>query len=188
MLAALEDADLVCGSRVAPGARVERHQPLRRRVFGWPYLNLARLILREPSYDLFCGFKLWRGPAADAVFARQRVNGWAFDAESTALARRLGFRVREVGIRWRHREDSRLGILPHDKAGARRADPGTPQRQARGASCESPYLRWPVGSRRRSCSTARLNRSGSRSRVVARISLSGSTFSGSRASTDSATR
>ena len=111
MLAALEEADLVCGSRVAAGARVDRHQPLRRRIFGWPYLNLVRLVLREPTYDLFCGFKLWRGAAADAVFARQRVDGWAFDAESTALARRMGFRVREVGIRWRHREDSRLGLL-----------------------------------------------------------------------------
>ncbi len=73
MLAALEEADLVCGSRVAAGARVDRHQPLRRRIFGWPYLNLVRLVLREPTYDLFCGFKLWRGAAADAVFARQRV-------------------------------------------------------------------------------------------------------------------
>jgi len=111
MLAALEEVDLVCGSRVAPGARVDRHQPVRRRIFGWPYLNFTRLVLREPTYDLFCGFKLWRAPAAEAVFARQRVNGWAFDAESTALARRMGFRVREVGIRWRHRQDSRLGLL-----------------------------------------------------------------------------
>jgi dolichyl-phosphate beta-glucosyltransferase len=111
MLDAMEEADVVAGSRVAPGARVGRQQPLRRRLVGWPFIALTRLLLREPTRDVYCGFKLWRATAARAVFARQRLDGWAFDAESLAMARRLGFSIREVGIAWTDREGSRMSIL-----------------------------------------------------------------------------
>ena len=110
MLRAIEEADVVAGSRVAPGAQVVRQQPWRRRVVGWPFIALTRLLLREPTRDIYCGFKLWRAAAAQAVFARQRVNGWAFDAESLAIARRIGFSIREVGIVWVNREASKLSI------------------------------------------------------------------------------
>jgi dolichyl-phosphate beta-glucosyltransferase len=111
MLHAVEGADVVAGSRVAPGARVARQQPLRRRVVGWPFIAVTRLLLGEPTRDVYCGFKLWRATAARAVFARQRLDGWAFDAESLAMARRLGFSIREVGIAWTDREGSRMSIL-----------------------------------------------------------------------------
>ena len=111
MLEAIEDADVVAGSRVAAGAQVARHQPLRRRIVGWPYIALTRLLLSEPTRDVYCGFKLWRGAAAREVFSRQEIDGWAFDAESLAMARRLGFRIREVGITWTDRERSKLGIF-----------------------------------------------------------------------------
>ena len=111
MLAAIEDADVAVGSRLAPGAEVGRTQPLRRRLVGWPYIALTRTLLREPTRDVYCGFKLWRGVAAQAVFSRQRIDGWAFDAESLAMARALGYRLREVGIVWVNREASKLSIF-----------------------------------------------------------------------------
>jgi dolichyl-phosphate beta-glucosyltransferase len=111
MLAELERADVVAGSRVAPGAQVSRHQPFRRRLVGWPFIAMTRLLMREPTKDVYCGFKLWSGVAAQAVFPRQTLEGWVFDAEALAIARRLGFRVREVGIVWTDRDASKLGIL-----------------------------------------------------------------------------
>jgi dolichyl-phosphate beta-glucosyltransferase len=111
MLEAIDHADVVAGSRVAPGAEVERTQPMRRRLVGWPFIAFTRGLLREPTRDIYCGFKLWRAVAAQAVFSRQRLDGWVFDAESLALARRLGFRVHEVGIVWTNREGSKLSIL-----------------------------------------------------------------------------
>jgi len=110
MLEAIEDADVAVGSRLAPGADVGRQQPLRRRLVGWPFIALTRLLLAEPTRDVYCGFKLWRGVAAQAVFSRQSLDGWVFDAESLAMARRLGYRVREVGIVWVNREASKLSI------------------------------------------------------------------------------
>ena len=110
LLDAVDEVDVAIGSRVQRGAEVARQQPLRRRLVGWPFIALTRGLMREPAHDVYCGFKLWRAPAAEAVFARQRLEGWVFDAEALGLARRLGFRVREVGIAWADREGSKLSI------------------------------------------------------------------------------
>lgn len=111
MLEAMEHADVIAGSRLAKGARVDRQQPFRRRLVGWPFIALTRLLMREPTADVYCGFKLWRGTAAEAVFSRQRLTGWVFDAEVLALARRLGFRVTELGVEWADRRGSKLSIV-----------------------------------------------------------------------------
>jgi dolichyl-phosphate beta-glucosyltransferase len=110
LIAAVEEVDVAVGSRVARGARVTNQQPFRRRLVGWPFIALTRALMREPASDVYCGFKLWRAAAAEAVFTRQRLDGWVFDAEALGLARRLGFRVREVGIVWADRHGSKLSI------------------------------------------------------------------------------
>jgi dolichyl-phosphate beta-glucosyltransferase len=110
MLDLLENADVVAGSRLARGAQVGRRQTLRRRIVGRSFVDLCRLVLREPTRDLFCGFKLWRAEAAEAVFARTQIDGWVFDAEALAVARALGFGVVETGIVWSDRSGSRLSM------------------------------------------------------------------------------
>lgn len=110
MLELLEDAHVVAGSRLARGARVGRRQSLRRRIVGRTFVDLCRLVLREPTRDLFCGFKLWRAEAAEAVFSRTQIDGWVFDAEALAVARALGFGVVETGIVWSDRSGSRLSM------------------------------------------------------------------------------
>jgi dolichyl-phosphate beta-glucosyltransferase len=102
--------DVVIGSRVATGSRVERQQPLRRRAVGLGLLTLCHLLMREPARDIFCGFKLFRADAAEAVFSRMLLEGWTFDVEALGLARALGYRVEEHGIVWVNRPSSRLSI------------------------------------------------------------------------------
>jgi dolichyl-phosphate beta-glucosyltransferase len=108
MLELVRDYDVVVGSRLAKGARVGRRQPLRRRIVGRSFQQLCRLLLREPTQDLYCGFKLWRAPAAVDAYSRTRLEGWTFDAEVLAMARGLGYRIRETGIVWTDREGSRV--------------------------------------------------------------------------------
>src|SRR5215213_4893426 len=57
MLELLEHVDVVTGSRLAEGAQVGRRQPLRRRIVGRSFVDLCRLVLGEPTRDIFCGFK-----------------------------------------------------------------------------------------------------------------------------------
>jgi dolichyl-phosphate beta-glucosyltransferase len=101
---------VVVGSRLGAGARVSRQQPVRRRIVGFGFLALSRLLMGPLPRDVYCGFKLWRADVACQVFERVQLTGWAFDAEALAMARRLGYNVREVGIEWANRPDSRLSI------------------------------------------------------------------------------
>jgi hypothetical protein len=110
MLGLLENADVVVGSRLAPGAELGQRQPLHRRVVGRTFVELCRAVLSEPTHDLFCGFKLWRAEAAEAAYARTTLEDWVFDAEVLAMARALGFRLTETGIAWADREGSRLSM------------------------------------------------------------------------------
>ena len=110
MLALADEYDVVVGSRLAPGADVGRRQPVRRRIAGRSFGLLCRALLREPTRDLFCGFKLWRAPAAEAAYRATSLTGWTFDAETLAMARALGFSITETGIPWTDREGSRLSM------------------------------------------------------------------------------
>jgi dolichyl-phosphate beta-glucosyltransferase len=111
MLALAGDFDVVVGSRLAAGAAVGKRQPVRRRIAGRGFGLLCRAVLREPTRDLFCGFKLWRAEAAEAAYRASALSGWTFDAETLAMARALGFSVTETGIPWTDREGSRLSML-----------------------------------------------------------------------------
>jgi len=111
MLALAGEFDVVVGSRLADGAAVARRQPVRRRIFGRSFGILCRVVLREPTRDLFCGFKLWRAEAAEAVFRSTALTGWTYDAETLAMARALGFSLTETGIPWADRPGSRLSML-----------------------------------------------------------------------------
>ena len=110
MLELIERADVVVGSRLAPGASVGQRQPLPRRIVGRTFVELCRRVLGEPTHDLFCGFKLWRAEAAAAAYSRTHLDDWVFDAEVLAMARALGHRVTETGIVWSDREGSRLSM------------------------------------------------------------------------------
>lgn len=105
-----QEVDVVVGSRLSAEAAVTRQQSVRRRIFGFGFIALTRLAMGPLPRDIYCGFKLWRGPCAQAVFSEAQLDGWVFDAEVLALARRMGFTMDEVGIEWRNRPDSRLSI------------------------------------------------------------------------------
>ncbi len=110
MEATIETCDVVAGARNAADSQVDRHQPLRRRAASLGFIFLCRRVMAEPLRDVFCGFKLFTGAAAQEIFSRTTIEGWAFDAEALALARALGLQVRSCGITWVHRPGSRLSI------------------------------------------------------------------------------
>jgi hypothetical protein len=58
--------------------------------------------------DTQCGFKAFRSNVARSIFERQGINGFGFDVEVLFLARRLGYGIREVPLRWEHKENSRV--------------------------------------------------------------------------------
>lgn len=97
---------VVIGSRAAPGARVEVHQARYRELMGKTFNALVRLLVTGGIDDTQCGFKLFSRGAAQAIFARSRVERFAVDVEVIYLARRLGYEVVEVPIVWRNSPQS----------------------------------------------------------------------------------
>jgi len=61
--------------------------------------------------DTQCGFKLFTAPAARDIFAKVQEEGFAFDCEVLAIGESLGYRTREVGVRWHNEPDSRVRPL-----------------------------------------------------------------------------
>jgi dolichyl-phosphate beta-glucosyltransferase len=110
MEAMIGGCDIVAGARNAPDSQVSRYQPIQRRAASAMFIFLCRRVMGEPLHDVFCGFKLFTGAAAEDVFSRTTIEGWAFDAEALAIARARGYRVLPCGIAWSNRPGSRLSI------------------------------------------------------------------------------
>jgi glycosyltransferase involved in cell wall biosynthesis len=103
-----QGADVVIGSRRGSGARVEKKQPLYRRLGSLAFARVVRLLIGLGGIrDTQCGFKFFRGEVARDLFGRQRIDGYMFDVEVLYLAVRAGYRIREVGVRWQDDGDSR---------------------------------------------------------------------------------
>ena len=85
-------------------------QPAWRRAWS----RLCNLVIQQTLVpgvrDTQCGFKAFTADAARATFGRATIDGWAFDLEVLALAKRLGLVVREVGVVWK--DDKRSKVNP----------------------------------------------------------------------------
>ena len=104
-------ADVAIGSRALADPSVSRHVRLHRKLSGDIFNFLVRRLgVREIS-DTQCGFKLFRGAAAEALFGELRTEGFGFDVELLLLACRRGYRVTEVAINWADQPGSKVGVL-----------------------------------------------------------------------------
>ena len=104
-------ADVAIGSRwVRTELQIQR-QPLHRQLFGRLFNVALRLVLGLHFKDTQCGFKAFTRKAAHTIFPLQHIERWGFDPEVLFLARRFGFRIQEVAVRWAHREGTRINPL-----------------------------------------------------------------------------
>ena len=99
--------DVAVGSREAPGA-ARYGEPGRRHMMGRVYNALARCLAAPGLADTQCGFKCYRGAAADLLFGEATINGFSYDVEVIHLARRSGMTVTEIGVDWHYREHSKV--------------------------------------------------------------------------------
>ena len=83
-------------------------QPGYRRLLGKAFHLLASLWVVGPVQDTQCGFKGFTREAAHDLAGRQRVTSIVFDVELIYLARRRGYRLAIVPIRWFDKRGSRM--------------------------------------------------------------------------------
>jgi dolichol-phosphate mannosyltransferase len=97
-LTALDQADLVLGSRYATGVNVI-NWPISRLLLSLGANFYARIITGLPLSDSTGGFKCFRREVLAAIdLTRVKSNGYAFQIEMSFRAWKLGFTLKEVPI------------------------------------------------------------------------------------------
>jgi len=109
----VEDAlrELQAGSDVVIGSRLG--EPLVRHLLGRMFAPLVRILLLAEITDSQCGFKSFSGKVAHELFSNMKVFSIgpqgamgpmvsAFDVELLVLAKKRGYRIKEIPVIWRH--------------------------------------------------------------------------------------
>ncbi|HKE82596.1 MAG TPA: dolichyl-phosphate beta-glucosyltransferase [Vicinamibacterales bacterium] len=102
-------ASVIIGSREAAGSRRVDEPWIRHligRIFNW----MVRLMVVPGITDTQCGFKLLSAAAVEDICPKLSTDGFAFDVEMLAHARRSGLQIREVGITWHGAQESRVAL------------------------------------------------------------------------------
>jgi dolichyl-phosphate beta-glucosyltransferase len=113
LVEALRTNDVALGSRIqADGSDMRQSQPGYRRMLGKAFHLLASIWVVGPVKDTQCGFKGFTRGAAEDLFERQKVTSIVFDVELIFLARKRGYSMAVIPIRWADRRGSRMRASP----------------------------------------------------------------------------
>lgn len=116
-----QNYDVVIASREGHGAeRVA--EPFYRHLMGRVFNLLVQILILPGIRDSQCGFKLFKGEAAKNTFARLAIYGesaqiqkkaylGAFDVEVLFIARKLGYRIKEIPVKWTFVKTTRLNPI-----------------------------------------------------------------------------
>jgi len=102
-LEAIQEADIVIGRRSQLGTS------MIRRAAHETFKVLSRPITKVQ--DPQSGFKMFTGKCADDVFKFVSIPGYSFDLEVLYLADLLGYKVKEIPVRYLHGPDSKINVL-----------------------------------------------------------------------------
>ncbi|NTU86101.1 MAG: glycosyltransferase family 2 protein [Chloroflexales bacterium] len=111
-------ADVVIGSREGAGASREG-EPWYRHVMGRVFNGVIHLLALRGINDTQCGFKAMPRLVAYELFRRARIYGddaplvegaavTAYDVELLFLARKAGYRIVEVPVRWHYGSETKV--------------------------------------------------------------------------------
>ncbi|HET6612179.1 MAG TPA: dolichyl-phosphate beta-glucosyltransferase, partial [Kofleriaceae bacterium] len=99
--------DIAIASRALPSSDIRVRQHRARELMGRTFNAMIRVAGLSGIRDTQCGFKLFSRDAAQYVFGRATIDGFAFDVEVLILAGGR-YRIAEVPVTWRHVEASKV--------------------------------------------------------------------------------
>ncbi len=100
--------DVIIGSRYLKKDSIKVPQPFLRRAISRIGHTLISLTLNLPFADTQCGFKLFSQKSAKDIFSKMTINRWGFDMEILAIAKFLGYNIKEVAVTWYNDPNSKL--------------------------------------------------------------------------------
>src|SRR5690242_20239714 len=75
-------------------------QPWLKRILGSAGNLFVQAVAVPGIWDTQCGFKAFRGDAAETIFSRSQIDGWGFDVEALALARAFNLKIGMIPVSW----------------------------------------------------------------------------------------
>lgn len=103
-------AELVCGSRFLPGAKIKR--AWMREMASKMYRALQTISLNLPVQDAQCGFKAMSASSAKQILPHCNERGWMFDTELIAITQKKKYLIYEIPVDWiEHRDPARRSAL-----------------------------------------------------------------------------
>jgi glycosyltransferase involved in cell wall biosynthesis len=105
-----QGSDVVIGSRAHRDTRIETPQGFPRQQLAITFGYMQQAILRMPFLDTQCGFKLFTADAVKLLFPHVIYECAYFDAELLYIANKMKLSVKEIGVTWRHDQQTRLPI------------------------------------------------------------------------------
>jgi dolichol-phosphate mannosyltransferase len=101
---AIEQAEVVVGSRYVAGGSLDKRWTLLRRIISKGGSIYSRAILGLKVHDATAGFKMFRREALERLPLDQiRSNGYCFQVEIAYLCQKYDFKVKEVPIHFNER-------------------------------------------------------------------------------------
>ncbi len=105
-----EGYDVVIGSRRLSESEVEK-KPFYRRIMSGLFSLVVNLFAVKGIKDTQCGFKAFRKEPGQRIAMLQKLYGFSFDVEQLYLARKLGYKIKEVPVKWKHAEGSKVSPI-----------------------------------------------------------------------------
>ena len=103
--------DIAIGSRALALSQILKKQPWWRQNMGKLFNKIVKTLVIGDFDDTQCGFKLFTGESARNLFKQAQVNRFAYDVEILALAKKHGYKIREVPIKWVNSPQSKVNPL-----------------------------------------------------------------------------
>lgn len=100
--------DIAIGSRGLKESDIRKHQPWYRERMGKTFNLLIRWLVLAGIKDTQCGFKCFNKKIIPEIIGKQRVYGFSFDVEMLYIAKKLGYKIKEVPIRWHNNPHSKV--------------------------------------------------------------------------------
>jgi dolichyl-phosphate beta-glucosyltransferase len=93
-------ADIAIGSRALKASEILQPQPVYRQLIGKLFSLLVQTIALRGINDTQCGFKCFKRDVIVPLLSCQTIFGFCFDVELLFIARKHGYRVVEIPVRW----------------------------------------------------------------------------------------
>ncbi len=110
--------DIVIGSRDIKGAKLSVAQSWIRMRIGDVFNLLVQITCGLWGiWDTQCGFKGFTKKATEDIFPKCRINRFAFDPEILVIAKKMGYKIKEVPVTWVNDPESKVNIKSMIKMG-----------------------------------------------------------------------